>query len=264
MEEVRGHASLQTPTDRRERYPRIRSVAHPTYIAVACSRQLPGKTTLAAKVATHLNEIHAQKNPGLAGSTSIATFLPMDGYHLTRAQLSAMPDPHTAHARRGAAFTFDAPAFLQLVKKLREPICPETGTIHAPSFDHAVKDPVADDIPIAASSRIIVMEGNYLSLGSGAAEWKEAAGLMDELWFVEVEEAVARKRLMKRHIASGIAANEEEGGRRADENDLVNGREIVEGRVEVDEVIVSRDDGAWGKEGEGIEKERDGVKEGGR
>ncbi len=187
----------------------------------------------------------------------------MDGYHLTRAQLSAMPDPSTAHARRGAAFTFDAPAFLELVKKLREPICPETGTIYAPSFDHAVKDPVADDIPIAASSRIIVMEGNYLSLGSGASEWKEAAEMMDELWFVEVDEDVARQRLTKRHVASGIAANEDEARRRADENDLVNGREIVEGRLEVHEIIQSKDDEEWKPEKQDIEKERDGTKEGG-
>lgn len=176
---------------------------------------------------------------------NIAAFLPLDGYHLTRMQLSAMPDPNTAHARRGAAFTFDAAAFLELVKRLRQPLCPETATIYAPSFDHAVKDPVADDIPIAATSRIIIMEGNYLSLGSGAPEWKEAAGLMDELWFVDVDEDVARARLTKRHVASGIATNEEEGRRRADENDLVNGREIINGRLEVDEIIYSKEDDSW-------------------
>ena len=184
----------------------------------------------------------------------------MDGYHLTRAQLSAMPDPNTAHARRGAAFTFDAPAFLQLVKKLREPICPETGTIYAPSFDHAVKDPVENDIPIAATSRVVVMEGNYLSLGTGAPEWKEAAELMDELWFVDVEEDVARQRLIKRHVASGIAADEEAGRRRADENDLVNGKEIIEGRLDVHEVINSQYDDSWKPEEQEIEKERDGTK----
>lgn len=179
----------------------------------------------------------------------------MDGYHLTRAQLSAMPDPHTAHFRRGAAFTFDAPAFLELVKKLREPLCPETGTIYAPSFDHAVKDPVADDIPIAATSRIIVMEGNYLSLGKG--EWKEAAELMDELWFVNVDEDVARRRLAKRHLAAGMVPDEEAGRQRADENDLVNGREIIEGKMKVDEEIYSREDSEWKPEKQGVEEEAD-------
>lgn len=216
-----------------------------------------GKTTLAAGVATRLNKLWHDANPARASEISIATFLPMDGYHLTRAQLSALPDPQTAHARRGAAFTFDAQGFLQLVKKLREPICPETGTIYAPSFDHAKKDPVEDDIPIKKEARIVVMEGNYLSLGSGAPEWKEATELMDELWFVEVDEDIARQRLIKRHVESGIAKDEEEAGKRADENDLVNGREIIEGRVKVHEVIKSRDDKSWRPEEQGIEQDGD-------
>ncbi|KAM0715705.1 hypothetical protein Q7P37_009205 [Cladosporium fusiforme] len=216
-----------------------------------------GKTTLAAKVAQRINDQFKEANPGLASGPDIATFLPMDGYHLTRAQLSAMPDPTTAHARRGAAFTFDAPAFLQLVKDLRSPLMPESQTIYAPSFDHAVKDPVANDIPIAPTSRLVIFEGNYLSLGSGAPEWKEAAEMMDELWFVDVPEEVARNRLIARHVVSGIAQNEEEAGKRADENDLVNGREIVEGKLDVHEMIYSRDDKQWKPEEQGIDKDRD-------
>ena len=201
-------------------------------------------------MASRLNDLHREENPGLASDGGIATFLPMDGYHLTRAQLSAMPDPHTAHFRRGAAFTFDAPAFLVLVKKLREPLCPETGTIYAPSFDHAVKDPVADDIPIAATSRIIVMEGNYLSLAKG--EWAEAAKLMDELWFVHVEEDVARERLTKRHVEAGIVEDVEAGRKRADESDLLNGKEIMESRLDVDEMVYSKEDQEWKPEKQGV------------
>ena len=169
----------------------------------------------------------------------------MDGYHLSRAQLSAMPDPEVAHARRGAEWTFDASAFVSLVRNLRRPLAPESGTVYAPSFDHAVKDPIHDDIPIPPTARVVIFEGNYLSLGK--AEWNEAAELMDELWFVEVNFEVARKRLVKRHVKAGIAANEEEAERRADENDLVNGKEIVEGRLEVQEIVVSKEDEDWGR-----------------
>lgn len=84
----------------------------------------------------------------------------MDGYHLTRAQLDAMPDPAAAHARRGAAFTFDGEGFLRLVRRLREPLTDRTTTIFAPSFDHALKDPREDDIPIERTHRIVVLEGN--------------------------------------------------------------------------------------------------------
>ncbi|KAL9006428.1 MAG: hypothetical protein Q9188_000833 [Gyalolechia gomerana] len=173
----------------------------------------------------------------------------MDGYHLSRAQLSAMPDPATAHARRGAAFTFDDKAFLEMVKKLREPLCPESTTIYAPSFDHAIKDPVDNDLPIPTSARVIVLEGNYLSLNKGL--WKEAAYLMDEIWFVDVDLETARRRLVGRHVKAGIAPTEEEANRRVTENDLVNGKEIAEDRVEVQELITSVEDDGWKPDAQG-------------
>ncbi|KAL8813367.1 MAG: hypothetical protein Q9223_000719 [Gallowayella weberi] len=167
----------------------------------------------------------------------------MDGYHLSRAQLSAMPDPTTAHARRGAAFTYDDKAYLDLVKRLREPLCPESRTIYAPSFDHATKDPVENDIPISTTARIVVLEGNYLTLSKGL--WKEAAGLMDELWFVHVAFDTARRRLVKRHVVAGITPNAEEANKRVTENDLVNGQEIVNDRLPVQEVVTSLEDDGW-------------------
>lgn len=188
-----------------------------------------------------INALHAIENP--SSPTPIATSLPMDGYHLTRAQLSALPNPTHAFARRGAAFTFDAYKFLSLVRELREPLTPLTKPIYAPSFDHAVKDPIDDDIAIAPTVRVIFFEGNYLSLNR--EPWDQIAGLMDELWFVEVDFEVARRRLVRRHVKAGIAANEEEADIRARENDLVNGREIVEFRLPVQEVISSIYDPAW-------------------
>lgn len=167
----------------------------------------------------------------------------MDGYHLTRAQLAAMPDPEHAFARRGAAFTFDPDKFLTLVKTLREELTPKTKTVYAPSFDHAVKDPVENDIPILPTSRVIFFEGNYLSLNK--EPWKNAAELMDELWFVEVDFETARKRLIRRHVRAGIAKDEAEADKRARENDLVNGREIVDCRMDVQEIVISKEDPAW-------------------
>jgi pantothenate kinase len=168
----------------------------------------------------------------------------MDGYHLSRAQLSALPNPVEAHARRGAEFTFDGASFLTLVRTIRaQSNGPNSGILYAPSFDHAIKDPKADDIPILPTTKIILFEGNYLSLDK--VPWSTAAALMDELWFVEVDFEVARRRLVGRHVRSGVTATAEEAERRVRENDLVNGEEIVRYRVkEVDEVIVSRDDDA--------------------
>lgn len=199
-----------------------------------------GKTELATMMAKRINEIYISENPN---ANPIATSLPMDGYHLTRAQLAAMPDPVYAAARRGAAFTFDGPKFLQLVQALREPLTTKVDSLYAPSFDHAVKDPVDGDITIPATCRVIFFEGNYLGLDK--EPWNEAARLMDELWFVDVDFEVARERLIKRHVKAGIAKDEAEADKRARENDLVNGKEIVDFRLPMQEVVSSIYDPAW-------------------
>lgn len=205
-----------------------------------------GKTTLSQIVTSRLNARHATLHPELPVTEliPIAAFVPMDGYHLTRAQLSAMPDPVKGHARRGAEFTFDGLSYLKLVQSLRQPLTAESQSIYAPSFDHAVKDPKENDIPILPGHRIVVFEGNYLALDK--TPWNDAAALMDERWFVSVDFDVARRRLVKRHVKAGIAKDEDEAGRRADENDLVNGREIVDNMVtQVDERIESTEDETW-------------------
>ncbi|CAK7213328.1 hypothetical protein SBRCBS47491_001768 [Sporothrix bragantina] len=210
------------------------------------------KTHLAHAVALGLNKkagISLRDSRGdtdTDGSQDVAIAVPMDGFHLTRAQLAAMPDPENAFARRGAEFTFDGAAFTAIVESLREPINKDLPSLKLPAFDHAVKDPVADQIVVGPRQRIVVFEGNYVCLNK--LPWSRAASpeYMDERWFVEVDFAVARKRLIRRHIAAGIVVNEEEAAKRADENDLLNGTEIVNNKVSpIDETIVSQEDASW-------------------
>ncbi|KAG5950916.1 hypothetical protein E4U53_004178 [Claviceps sorghi] len=206
-----------------------------------------GKSTLSRILAQSLNSrsLHAHlqpPEPPQPPCPAPAIVVPMDGFHLPRAALSAMPNPAEAHARRGAPFTFDAPKLLALMRKLRAPI-PPLGSILAPSFDHAVKDPREDDISVLPTHRIVILEGNYLALDRDV--WRDGAALLDELWFVEVDFAVARARLRERHVRAGIVSTLEEGDKRAVENDLVNGEEIVRCRMAVDEVVWSREDGRW-------------------
>jgi len=192
-----------------------------------------GKTTLAATVASHLN----------ARTEGLAAFIPMDGYHFSRAHLSAMPNPEEAHRRRGAEFTFDGESFLKLVQDIRRQT-PTSMVVYAPSFDHALKDPKADDIPILPTTRILIFEGLYLSLDK--KPWNDAAELMDELWFVDVAFETARKRLVERHLRTGVAASIGEAEERATNSDLKNGEEIVRDRIKyIHEIISSREDGSW-------------------
>lgn len=204
-----------------------------------------GKTTLAKALAHEFNENQRNRIPTYNIANDQAIALPMDGFHLTRAQLSAMPDPELAHARRGAEFTFDGQGFYELVKELRKPVGPESTTVYAPSFDHAVKDPVEKGIEVPREARVVIFEGNYLLLNQ--KPWSDAAKLMDLSFFVRVPFDTAKARLVPRHVAAGIAATEAEAVQRVMENDLVNGKMIEEllNEDEVDQIVESLEDAEW-------------------
>jgi pantothenate kinase len=170
----------------------------------------------------------------------IAYYVPLDGYHLTRAQLAALPNPEEAAFRRGAPFTFDGEKYVALVQKLRERIVPETTTIYAPSFDHAIKDPVENDIPVPPTARIVVFEGLYVALDK--EPWRRAAKLMDELWFVDVPMATAVERLVKRHVAAGLSPDAKHARARVLASDMNNGQYVLDHRLEIQETIQSVDD----------------------
>ncbi|KAG7289700.1 hypothetical protein NEMBOFW57_006076 [Staphylotrichum longicolle] len=201
------------------------------------------KTTLSKRLTAALNARHASQHPD---APPIAAFVPMDGYHYTRAQLDAMPDPALAHARRGAEFTFDGEAFLALIRRLKEPLTrPTTPTIFAPSFDHAIKDPKENDIAVEPTHRIVVLEGNYILLSK--PPWSHISPLLSLSIFVSAPPPLARARLVARHLAAGLAATPAEADRRAVENDLPNGEEIVRLLVDgVDVVVESLEDASWG------------------
>jgi hypothetical protein len=103
------------------------------------------------------------------------------------------------------------------VRALRAPLsaAPE---ILAPSFDHALKDPAPGAVRVMPRHRVVVVEGLYAFLG--AAPWGEAGALLDERWWVAVGVEEARERLVKRHVASGVARDMDEAHWRARENDM--------------------------------------------
>ncbi|RPA95552.1 hypothetical protein L873DRAFT_1812663 [Choiromyces venosus 120613-1] len=152
-----------------------------------------------------------------------------------------MADPIEAHARRGAPFTFDPVSLKALIERVKAPLSAgEEQIIYAPSFDHALKDPVEDDIKILSSQRVLIFEGNYLSMGTEV--WGDIARLFDERWFVEVDREVARERLIARHLKAGLAAMREEAAKRADENDLPNGDYLIANGLTPHRVVWSVED----------------------
>jgi len=163
-----------------------------------------------------------------AEASTRAILVGLDGWHLTRAQLDAFPGDQAqlAHDRRGAHWTFDSSAFVVFVRSLREEVTPSSAVITAPSFDHAVKDPTPEAVHIMPHHRIIVVEGLYTLLS--IEPWCQGGKLFDERWFVDVDVVEARRRLIDRHVITGVAKDWEEAVTRADTNDMPNGIFIKE------------------------------------
>ena len=176
-----------------------------------------GKSTIAQLVTERINE---------RSGAEVCICVGMDGWHFSRKQLDAMDDPAHAHARRGAAFTFDADAFVVWVEQLHQPASgADLPTLPAPTFSHAEKDPVADGVVIRPHHKIVIVEGLYCNLD--VEPWRRATMCWDLRWFVEVSEAEARARLTRRHVEAGLAADAEAAQHRADTNDLPNGAWVI-------------------------------------
>ncbi|KAF8972543.1 P-loop containing nucleoside triphosphate hydrolase protein [Flammula alnicola] len=157
----------------------------------------------------------------------------LDGWHLSRAQLDVFPDPQAAHDRRGSHWTFDGAGYVAFLRQLRDTTI--TDVITAPSFDHALKDPTP--VSIYPYHRIVIIEGLYVFLA--IHPWSDGGFMLDERWFIEVDPAVARTRLIGRHVLTGVAKDMKEAEWRADENDGPSGQFVITNMLEPTRVIQS-------------------------
>jgi pantothenate kinase len=121
-----------------------------------------------------------------------AVLVPMDGFHRTTADLEA----RGWVAERGTPRTFDAEAYVALLRTLRA-----GGAARAPAFDRDREEPVPEAILVPADARLVVTEGNYLLLDQ--PPWLHVHELLDEVWFLEVPEQLRIERLVARHVRYG-------------------------------------------------------------
>lgn len=141
-----------------------------------------GKSTLAALMAQALGDR--------------AQAVPMDGYHLAQAELERLGRAH----RKGAPDTFDARGFAALLRRLRDQ--PAEETVYAPDFRRDIEEPVAGALPVFPQTPLIITEGNYLLLDD-EPDWAPVAGLLDEVWYLQIDAELRRQRLMARHVHFG-------------------------------------------------------------
>lgn len=144
-----------------------------------------GKSTLALRL---VEAVNSRLGPGTAA------YLPMDGFHLSNAQLDRLG----LRDRKGAPETFDADGYVQLLARLRgERLRP----VYAPDFDRALDDPVAAALVVPPSARLVITEGNYLA--DPDPSWLPLRDLLDEIWYVDAPREVREQRLIGRHISGG-------------------------------------------------------------
>ena len=121
--------------------------------------------------------------------------VPMDGYHLENVELQRLG----RSGRKGAPDTFDGAGYAALLHRLRHQRSDEI--VYAPEFRRDIEEPIAGAIPVLAGTQLIITEGNYLLLDEGP--WAEVAGLLDEVWYVDVDDRLRTDRLVQRHRQFG-------------------------------------------------------------
>jgi pantothenate kinase len=152
----------------------------------------------------------------------------MDGFHLSKAVLLSRPDGVQALARRGAPWTFDADGMAQRLRAIR---ADDGRAVSWPEFAHEVGDPVDEARLISPEARVILVEGLYVLLDEGP--WRAVRAAFDLRWFLDVPPAVARERLILRHMSAWklLRAEAEE---RASRNDDLNAALVLPTREGAD------------------------------
>lgn len=149
-----------------------------------------GKSTLARAL---VDALAAQPPTGMP-SPDWVVLVPMDGFHLADVELHRLG----LHDRKGAPETFDAAGYAALLARVA---ADDGETVYAPSFARDLDQPVAGAIPVTPQTRLVVTEGNYLLLDTGA--WPRVRSHLTQVWHCAPEEQRRRAQLVTRHTAYG-------------------------------------------------------------
>jgi pantothenate kinase len=172
-----------------------------------------GKSTLARRVVDELGP-------------ATAVYVPMDGFHLANHELLRLG----RRDRKGAVDTFDAAGFVHMLERLHGV---QDDVVYAPSFLREIEEPIAGWIPVAPDIPLVVSEGNYLLVADGA--WSRVRPLLDEAWYVEIDEELRIERLVKRHADFGKSA--QDARRWALGSDQVNAALVAATRCRADVIV---------------------------
>ena len=171
-----------------------------------------GKSTLAEALAAHYG--------------ALAQIVPMDGFHLANAELARLGRA----GRKGAPDTFDVGGLRSALARLRDPA---EGPVAVPVFDRDLEISRGSARIIGPEARLILAEGNYLTLD--ADPWRSLRPCFDATVLIDVPEAELRRRLRQRWL--GYKLTEAEIDFKLDQNDLPNGRVVAQSGGSVDYIL---------------------------
>ena len=171
-----------------------------------------GKSTLSAQLIDQLGDQ--------------AAILNMDGYHLSNLSLRELGRAD----RKGAPDTFDALGFTAILKRVRNQVDKD---IYFPVFDRAIEESIAAQGVITPEIKLVITEGNYLLHNKD--NWGGVKELLDESWFIEVDDQIRIERLVNRHHKFGKSkADAHSWATGSDEN---NARIVAQTRELADVII---------------------------
>jgi pantothenate kinase len=89
--------------------------------------------------------------------------------------------------------------YLALLRRLLDP--GEQRTVYAPVFERDLEQPLAGAVAVGPDVRLVVTEGNYLLLDRPG--WRELKAVLDETWFLDLDDEERVRRLVTRHEVFG-------------------------------------------------------------
>ncbi|MGH8827039.1 MAG: nucleoside/nucleotide kinase family protein [Jiangellaceae bacterium] len=152
-----------------------------------------------------------------------ACLVPMDGFHLAQSELARLGRA----GRKGAPDTFDALGYVSLLRRLQTA---DEDVVYAPTFDRTLEEPVAGAIAVDRNVPLVVTEGNYLLVEN--EPWSRIRGLLDQVWYLDLDDAARRHRLVTRHMEHG--RSEADASRWVERVDEPNAVLVAAGRHRAD------------------------------
>ena len=183
---------------------RLQGKTRPLLVAIA-GPPATGKSTLAGRLASDLNAADIN-----------ACVCPLDGFHMTNAQLDAAG----LREAKGRIDTFDGAAFARAARRLKD-----GAPFWWPQYSRERHDPIPKGTRITGKEAVCIIEGNYVL--ADAEPWRFAADSFDLRIIMDAPDSVLRERLFARHIRSGRSAGV--ATTKIDRTDIPNAREVRAG-----------------------------------